>query len=68
MMPEMSGMQLYDELIERCPDVAQRVVFITGGVATPGAEQFLDRVANERMSKPFNAMGVRALVQRFVRD
>lgn len=68
MMPEMSGMELYDALIERCPDVAPRVVFITGGVATPDADKFLDRVANERMSKPFNAMGVRALVQRFVRD
>jgi PAS domain S-box-containing protein len=68
MMPEMSGMELYDELIAHYPVVAQRVVFITGGVATPGASQFLDRVANERMSKPFNAMNVRALVQRFVRE
>ncbi len=68
MMPEMTGMALYDELCDRDPDAAQRVVFITGGVATPGANQFLDRVANERMTKPFNAMNVRALVQRFVRE
>ena len=67
MMPEMSGMDLYDELTKRVPDAAQRVVFISGGACTPAASAFLDRVANERMEKPFDTKSVRALVQRFVK-
>lgn len=67
MMPEMSGIDLYDELTRQLPDVAQRVVFISGGACTPAASAFLERVTNERMEKPFDTKGVRALVQRFVK-
>jgi PAS domain S-box-containing protein len=66
MMPEMSGIEFYDELGRQDAAVAERVVFITGGVFTPGAAEFLDRVVNERMSKPFDTKSVRSLVRRFV--
>jgi CheY-like chemotaxis protein len=64
MMPEMSGMDLYDELAKRYPDAAKRVVFVTGGAFTPVANAFLDRVENQRVEKPFDAKSVRALVLR----
>jgi PAS domain S-box-containing protein len=67
MMPDMSGMELYDELVRRQPDAAQRVIFISGGAFTAGASSFLDRVANERLEKPFDAEKVRALVNRFIK-
>jgi PAS domain S-box-containing protein len=67
MMPEMSGMELYEELVRRQPEAAQRMVFISGGAFTEGASAFLDRVANERLDKPFEAEKVRTLVGRFVR-
>jgi PAS domain S-box-containing protein len=67
MMPEMSGMDFYDEVARRFPDVAGRVVFISGGAFTPRANAFLDRVGNERIEKPFDPRSVRAMVQRFVR-
>ena len=63
MMPEMSGMDLYDELIRRDSIAAERMVFITGGAFTPVAKAFLDRVPNARMEKPFDVKTVRALVQ-----
>ena len=68
MMPEMSGMDFYDELIRQNLEAAERVVFISGGVFTPGASEFLDRVGNERLSKPFDTNGLRALVQRFIKE
>jgi two-component system cell cycle sensor histidine kinase/response regulator CckA len=67
MMPQMSGMDFYDEVARRFPDVAGRVVFVSGGAFTPKANAFLDRVANERIEKPFDPRSVRAMVQRYVR-
>ncbi|MBX3247494.1 MAG: PAS domain S-box protein [Myxococcales bacterium] len=66
MMPEMSGMELYDALVLHRPSAAERVVFITGGAFTPGAAEFLEQVPNERLYKPFDADALRALVRRFV--
>jgi CheY-like chemotaxis protein len=66
MMPEMSGMEFHSELAARFPDAATRVVFLTGGALTPITKAFLDRVANERIEKPFDPQMVRQLVQRFV--
>jgi two-component system cell cycle sensor histidine kinase/response regulator CckA len=66
MMPEMSGMDFYDELARRQPALASRIVFISGGAFTPNANAFLDRVPNERLDKPFDLRRVRELVQRMV--
>jgi len=65
MMPGMSGMDLYDELAGRCPQVVERMVFITGGAFTPAGIAFLERVPNLRLEKPFDAATVRTLVQQF---
>jgi PAS domain S-box-containing protein len=64
MMPQMSGMEFYDELTRRFPDVARRVVFLTGGAFTPAADAFLARVPNERLEKPFDPRVLRDVVQR----
>jgi PAS domain S-box-containing protein len=53
MMPEMTGMDLYRELMRLAPEQAERIIFITGGAFTPLARAFLDRVANPRIMKPF---------------
>ncbi len=66
MMPGMSGMELYEELARRRPELAERTVFMTGGAFTPAALAFLDRVPNERVDKPFAPAAVRALVAKFV--
>jgi CheY-like chemotaxis protein len=68
MMPEMSGIELYQELQKTLPHYVERVVFVTGGAFTPNARAFLDRVPNERMEKPVNTLDLRALVQRFARS
>lgn len=68
MMPEMSGMDFYDELTRRFPEAARRVVFLSGGAFTPGAHAFLDRVTNPRVEKPFDPRVLRELVQQLVRS
>lgn len=67
MMPEMSGMQLYDEIFRRRPEIALRVVFMTGGAFTGAAPEFLERVPNECLEKPFTESALRAAIQRIVK-
>ena len=67
MMPEMSGMDLHDELARHFPDAAERMVFVSGGAFTPNAKAFLDRVTNERIEKPFDPQNLRSTVLRFAK-
>ena len=66
MMPKMSGMELHAELARIAPDQARRMVLLTGGAFTPSAQQFLDRVPNARVEKPFEAASLRVLVRGLV--
>jgi signal transduction histidine kinase len=65
MMPDMTGMDLYEELSRIAPDQAQRMVFFTGGAFTDRAREFLKGVPNPCIEKPFvmaDVLGVIASV------
>ncbi|MCK6549841.1 response regulator [Myxococcota bacterium] len=62
MMPEMSGMDLYDRLSASRPEVAREVVFISGGAFTTRAKDFLARTKNLLLEKPFGIEEVRGLL------
>ncbi len=64
MMPEMTGMELYDKLQAEAPALAARMVFLTGGAFTREASEFLDRVPNARLEKPFSPAQLRMAVAR----
>jgi two-component system cell cycle sensor histidine kinase/response regulator CckA len=66
MMPEMTGMQVHAELSRIQPDVAEKMIFITGGAFTPEARSFLDSVSNERLEKPVDMKTLRAVVERML--
>lgn len=53
MMPEMSGIQLYEELRRLGHPLADRIVFMTGGAFTPQAKEFLASEDVRRVTKPF---------------
>ncbi len=63
MMAEMTGMDVYDEVARSLPGVEARMIFMTGGVFTERAQEFLARVPNARLDKPFRTEELRALVQ-----
>ena len=52
MMPEMTGIELYEHLQKTAPDQARRMVFLTGGAFTPTAREFIAQVGNPTMEKP----------------
>jgi two-component system cell cycle sensor histidine kinase/response regulator CckA len=68
MMPVVTGMEVHAEVLERVPEQARRMVFITGGAFTPAARDFLRRVPNERFEKPFDGGRLRMLAKEMVDD
>jgi len=68
MMPRMTGMQLYDEIRRRSPELAARVVFITGGAFTPRAKSFLETVPNLVLDKPFEFKLLAAAISELLRS
>jgi CheY-like chemotaxis protein len=54
MMPDLTGAQLHDAISRIDSAQARRVIFLTGGAFSPSAREFLERVPNPRMEKPFD--------------
>jgi CheY-like chemotaxis protein len=54
MMPEITGMDFYEQLGEIDPALRDRVVFLTGGAFTDRAQAFLERSSTRRLHKPFD--------------
>jgi two-component system cell cycle sensor histidine kinase/response regulator CckA len=63
MMPDLSGLELFDELRQRRPGIERKLAFMTGGMFTPRAQAFLDRIDNPRVDKPFDMDEVRELIR-----
>jgi PAS domain S-box-containing protein len=62
MMPDKTGPEFFEELSARAPELAERIIFLTGGAFTVSARDFLDRISNPWLAKPFEAQALRALV------
>jgi len=67
MMPDITGMDLYEVLSKEAPDQADKIVFLTGGAFTARARQFLDEVSNQCIEKPFGIRQILSLVAERVR-
>jgi len=54
MMPDMSGMEVFEKIRSSHAGLEERIVFVTGGAFTPKARAFLDSTTNLRIEKPFH--------------
>jgi CheY-like chemotaxis protein len=63
LMPQMTGMDLHAELTRTAPHLADRMVFMTGGVLDDRVSNFLDSIANAQLVKPFCRTALRQLIQ-----
>jgi len=66
MMPKMSGMDLHRWLTETHPQLASRVIFVTGGVFTPGAREYLNKVSTLTFEKPLNTNNFKKTVAKLI--
>lgn len=62
MMPDVTGIELYNELGRANRELQEKVVFMTGGACTEAAREFLQGVPNRALEKPFNISELRGLV------
>ncbi|HVW24076.1 MAG TPA: response regulator [Polyangiaceae bacterium] len=66
MMPDATGIALYEWLLARDPDLAARVLFMTGGAVTPTVDAFLGSIENPHIEKPFSVEQLRSEVRKFL--
>ena len=64
MMPNMTGIELRDRLLAFAPELAARIVFVTGGALLPHVRALLERVPNAWLEKPIDVEGLREFVRR----
>ena len=62
MMPEMTGMDLHEEILRVAPEQAQRMIFVTGGAVTTRARDFVATVPNPVIDKPFDMKMLRDMI------
>jgi two-component system NtrC family sensor kinase len=52
-MPRLDGMQFYRAIAAAAPELARRVIFVTGAVAGTDAERFFEETGCRWLAKPF---------------
>jgi two-component system, cell cycle sensor histidine kinase and response regulator CckA len=68
MMPEVSGIELFERIRVLWPHLTPRVAFLTGAGFTPGVAHFLASVDNPTLTKPFNAHTLNEFVQTLLQS
>ncbi len=61
MMPNMSGVDIFENVSRANPEQASRMVFMTGGAFTVRTQQFLSTTTNPHVLKPFSAETIRSI-------
>ncbi len=63
MLPGMTGMDLHEALERTAPDLARRMLFLTGGAFSPRARLFLEDRGRLYLEKPFRLTRLREAVR-----
>jgi PAS domain S-box-containing protein len=66
MMPEMTGLQLHSALEKVAPEMARKMVFLTGGVFTQTMRAAVAALTNKRLDKPLAPSRLLTLVRELV--
>jgi CheY-like chemotaxis protein len=52
-MPGLNGVQFYEKIKERRPDLLQKIIFISGGTFSGEMADLLAEIPNPKLKKPF---------------
>jgi two-component system, NtrC family, sensor kinase len=67
MMPGLSGFQLHAEILKIAPDLARRIVFLTGYAGSADVDDFVRSTGVRVLPKPFTRQELRDVVEELVR-
>jgi two-component system NtrC family sensor kinase len=62
-MPGMDGAAFYRQVLQRSPEQARRIIFITGDTVSPDTRAFLQSISNPVLSKPFKIGPLRDAIE-----
>lgn len=65
-MPEMDGRQFYAAVRQQNPDLARRILFLTGDTVNEETRAFLKSVGNHHLGKPFQLEALRRAILEIV--
>jgi len=65
-MPELTGIELHATLARQAPDLAARMVFMSGGATDPETRAFLAHRPVRHIDKPFRRATLLALIDSLV--
>ncbi len=65
-MPGLTGIDIYERVLEVAPSSASKFVFVTGGAFTTRGKEFLASVSNPCLEKPFGPDRLRTFVREFL--
>ncbi|HZU84133.1 MAG TPA: ATP-binding protein [Polyangiaceae bacterium] len=66
MMPEMTGVDFHAATAALSSEQAARIVFVTGGAFTAATREFVDRVSNTVLEKPFDVRALDVALERLL--
>lgn len=64
MMPKLNGVELRNRVHAHDPELAARIILVTGGILMPSVERMLEGVPNLVLTKPFDFAGLRDFIRR----
>ena len=65
--PKMNGIEFYQHLIAKNPDLADNVIFTTGDVLSTDVKEFLQEASTPFLPKPFTPEELRAVVRKVLK-
>jgi CheY-like chemotaxis protein len=65
-MPGLTGIEIHDRLAAASPESAAKLVLITGDTASPEVAQFVSRLRQPLIQKPFDMRALADLLDRIV--
>jgi len=68
MMPQTTGMELYEWMTREHPDITPRIAFMTGGAFTPRAREFCERTELPLLDKPIETQCLLARLQELIEE
>ncbi|HLK90894.1 MAG TPA: response regulator [Polyangia bacterium] len=68
LMPEISGRGVFDRLRTEWPELAPRVIFMTGGAFTPESRELIEHSPQTVLTKPFSLDELRAAIRALLHE
>ena len=63
-IPGMNGRQFFEAVQQKSPELATRIVFLTGDMVSDSTRMFLESVGNPYLAKPFHLANVRETIAK----